>query len=295
MDLEVIESNNGGELVKNSADLSVIEGFQNMPYLALFGGNPGFPTPTDRPEGEQAFDWWGNTFLEEDQQFNSLTEYVLNNVSLTSSGRIEIEEAVKKDLAFMENFADVTIEVIITGVDRCRIEITLQELSNQQEKEFVFIWDATEKELVTESSDSVNLTEEAFFYDSFDDNSNGWFPSGSVPGDGFLKMTATNFTFLRDKFNGSAPLGDYEIYLTVSSVTGTITLSTTIVDDALGPATLLYTLVPDIPGDITATGVYRYTLTIDSNNLDDMSDLLFQRNIGAVSIEFSSILINYLG
>ena len=58
MDLKLIETGNGGDLVKNSKDLEVIFGFQNMPYLALFGGNPGFSTPTQRPENSQAFDWW---------------------------------------------------------------------------------------------------------------------------------------------------------------------------------------------------------------------------------------------
>ncbi|KKM20617.1 hypothetical protein LCGC14_1643660 [marine sediment metagenome] len=149
MDLEVIESGNGGDLVQKGNDLSQIFGFQNMPYLALFGGNVEASTPVERIPSEQAFDWWGNFLLSNkpEVQFNSLTERTLNNVAVNSSGRLEIENAVKKDLEFMSTFAEVSVDVSIVSTDRVRILITVLEPENLDPKEFQFIWDFTKQEL----------------------------------------------------------------------------------------------------------------------------------------------------
>lgn len=150
MDLSVVETGNGGDLVKGGQDLKVVYGFENMPYLALFGGNVEADTPTERLENEQAFDWWGNSLLfpnEPSLQLNSQTERALRNVPLTSSGRQLIEEAVKADLDFMRPFAEVSVSVTIPAHDRVKIAVTLREPDNLQEKEFIYIWDATEQGL----------------------------------------------------------------------------------------------------------------------------------------------------
>lgn len=150
MDLELVETGNGGDLVKKPKDLSVIEGFENMIYLALFGGNVEQDTPTRRIESAQAFDFWGNNlFLPQDQsrQFNSQTERALHSVPLTSSGRLQILNAVKADLKFMKPFANVASDVIIYATDKVAIGIKLEQPDNLQAKEFIYIWDATRKEL----------------------------------------------------------------------------------------------------------------------------------------------------
>lgn len=150
MDLKLVETNNGGDIIKNPKDLQVIYGLENMPYLALFGGNVNASTPVRRLSNEQAKDWWGNTlFFPNDAglQFNSLTEGVLQNVALNSSGRVQIEQAVLSDLAFMKEFAEVSVSVSIPATDRVEISITIQEPDNQQAKEFTFLWDATKNEL----------------------------------------------------------------------------------------------------------------------------------------------------
>lgn len=151
MDLEVIEGNNGGDLVKKSRDLSVIYGFENMPYLAMFGGNVAQSTPVRRNEGEQAFDFWGNTLLfpnDSSRQFNSETERLLNRVALTSSGRVLIEQAIKKDMAFMSSFANVSVVVTIISTNKILIGIRIVKPDNLSQNVFVYIWDATNKELM---------------------------------------------------------------------------------------------------------------------------------------------------
>ncbi len=156
MDLEVIESGNGGDLVLKGNDLSFIFGFQNMPYLALFGGNVIASTPVERIPSEQAFDWWGNSLLpnKPEVQFNSLTERLLNNIAVNSSGRLEIENAVKKDLEFMSTFANVSVDVSIVSTDRVRILVTILEPENLDPKEFQFIWDFTNQEIMTDDNNS---------------------------------------------------------------------------------------------------------------------------------------------
>lgn len=151
MDLSVVENNgNGGDFVRKTNDLLMIYGLENMPYLAMFGGNKEASTPIKRLETQQAFDWFGNSLLfnEPEAQMNSETERILDKTALTSSGRLKIENAVKKDMAHMSAFADVVVAVSIIGLDALKIFISLKQLGNNQAREFIYIWDATRKELI---------------------------------------------------------------------------------------------------------------------------------------------------
>lgn len=162
MDLKVVETGNGGDAEKLGKDLAMVFGFENMPYLGMFGGNVQANTPSERIEGEQAFDWWGNNvFFPEspEQQYNSNTERTLNNVSLTSGNLLTIEEAVKQDLEFMSPFADITIDVSIIGVDKVKIFIRIIEPDNLQAKEYIFLWDAVKQSLEGELIQNTRLTE----------------------------------------------------------------------------------------------------------------------------------------
>ena len=150
MDLELRETNDGGDIIKNSKDVSVIFGFENMPYLAMFGGNVEESTPLIRKKNQQSFDWWGNSVLfpnDTSVQLNSETEMVLNTVALNSFGRGLIEKAVKNDLEFMKDFAEVTVDVSLESPSRAVIGIKLVKKDNLQKREFIYIWDYTTKEL----------------------------------------------------------------------------------------------------------------------------------------------------
>lgn len=153
-DLQLIESLNGGDLVLNGNDLSVIDGFQNMVYLALFGGNVKQST-TDFEEDEERFDYWANDLLFLDNsaiQYNSETERTLNEVSLNSKGRLLIEQAVKKDLEFMQSFSNLEVSVSILSTDKVSISVILKEPNELNSNEFTYIWNATESELNNETT-----------------------------------------------------------------------------------------------------------------------------------------------
>jgi hypothetical protein len=151
MDLELVETLNGGDLIKTTQDVSVIYGFENMPYLAMFGGQVASSTPSIRNESEQAFDWWGNSLFfprNSNVQMNSETERTLKKTPLTSFGLSIIQQAVKKDLAFMKAFSQVGISVTITGINRISIAVKIIKPDNLSQSIFVFIWDATNSELL---------------------------------------------------------------------------------------------------------------------------------------------------
>jgi hypothetical protein len=155
MDLAIIETGNGGELKLLGNDFAMQGGWGNMPYLAMFGGNPQGVTKEKLPT-EESLDWRGNNLLmpqDKSIQFNSLTERTLMEVALNSSGRLKIEQAVKKDLEFMEAFAEIKVSVTIPAVDKVKIDIRVQQPENLQGripdiyKQYIFIWDATKQVL----------------------------------------------------------------------------------------------------------------------------------------------------
>lgn len=152
MDLKLVEKNNGGDLSFNGKDLEVIQGWQNMPYLDLFGGNTEGSTK-ELKEGEQSLDWWGNRlFFDQQPQFqaNSEFERLLKNVSLSSFGRIQLEQAAKNDLKNFNNFAEITVKLSIVSVDRLSLVIEIKEPDNLQSDIFRYIWDNTKNELIIE-------------------------------------------------------------------------------------------------------------------------------------------------
>jgi hypothetical protein len=165
MDAKIRETGSGGDLILSASgrDFVTVEGFENMPYLAMFGGNVDQSTPSERTTEEQRFDWWGNALFMGNQpglQFNSETERALNETALTSSGRQVIFNAVKADLLFMKDFANVSIAVALPAIDRVVIGVRLERPGNLSGKQFIFIWDKTEQELleVAETATDYVLT-----------------------------------------------------------------------------------------------------------------------------------------
>lgn len=152
-DLRLIETYNGGDIVLKGNDIEMISGFQNMPYIGMFGGNRNQST-TGPKVTEQAFDFWGNNLFNPNSQdvwFNSLTEQMLNITSLTSQGRLEIEQTVKKDIDFLTKFATVTVSVQLVSVDTVIITIEVQEPNIKSSETFTYIWSATQSELNDQS------------------------------------------------------------------------------------------------------------------------------------------------
>lgn len=132
-DITIYETFDGGDLYNTGSDLAAVSGLGNQAYLALFGGES---------------EWFGNSHIEsEENQFSSQTEITLREVVLNIQGVLSIENAVKNDLKFLKEYADISIEVILLGGAKCKIEVELKEPDKDSEK-LEFIWDAQKQETI---------------------------------------------------------------------------------------------------------------------------------------------------
>lgn len=140
LDIKLYETGNGGDIRIIGNDIESVQGFDNMPYMGLFGGNV-----TDKGDSvEQNLDWWGNSlFSLETEKSISLCERRLQEVSLTSEGRQFIENSVISDMSFLNQFANVGVSVRVVSDDVVNIAVNIARPSLLQDKLYQFIWDAT--------------------------------------------------------------------------------------------------------------------------------------------------------
>lgn len=144
-DIIIYESGNGGELrLKDNGDIETTDGLFNQPYLSHFGGNLEALTTGEEIEGEERFDFWGNSFLEPKYQMNSLLEKSLNKNALSSSGRNNIEKDAKTDLNPISELGNISTEVTITGNDKVRISDKISQTKVS------FVWSKTSEEIIEE-------------------------------------------------------------------------------------------------------------------------------------------------
>lgn len=122
-DIGLFENNNGGDVLVKGNDLVKYYENEGQVYLALFGGNVEADTPAVPVINKDRNDYWGNFFLNEENQFNSRTERALKNTELSSQGRARIQSAVEYDLGYLKKYADVSVTVSIVGQNRITIKI----------------------------------------------------------------------------------------------------------------------------------------------------------------------------
>jgi hypothetical protein len=152
-DILLYEAGGGGDISVQNGDIALAEILYQQAYLCLFGGNVAASTRGDELPTEIRQDWWGNNLLfanNKAAQFNSATERALRTNALNSTGRVNIQRAVEKDLQYFKGQADVAVTVAITGVDKLRIGIRLTQPTNQQGTSLQLLWDNGRMELITE-------------------------------------------------------------------------------------------------------------------------------------------------
>lgn len=143
MDLRIIENGNGGDLVFANGDIETTSEVYNQPYLAHFGGNK----DVSEDNGLHV-DFWGNTLLlPNNEQFISEFERAINTIPLSSSGRVKLETAAKKDLEYLSGFATTNTVVSITGVDKIKLMNKIMQGNN---KNFAYIWDTAKDQILEE-------------------------------------------------------------------------------------------------------------------------------------------------
>lgn len=152
-DILLYMSTNGGEIAVQSDDIALVEVLYNQVILALFGGNVEASTTGNEPQGTIREDWWGNALLFPNEpaiQFNSNTQQALSTNVLNSKGRVNIQRAVESDLQYLKTIANISTNVVILSTNQVQIDVTLSQPENQQNKQFVFIWDNAKNELIRE-------------------------------------------------------------------------------------------------------------------------------------------------
>lgn len=179
MDFALFETMDGGDMSLSNNDINTTESLWMQIYLGLFGGNVRQSTVDGIEDDEQRFDWWANAFLttEPDEQMNSETERVLNEVALNASGRLKIEQAVNNDLSFLQKLGTVDVEVSIPTIDRVQIDITITEPDEVTEQQFRIVWDATKSEIIISdevATDQVSLTRSWILDDNFWNDDGEW-------------------------------------------------------------------------------------------------------------------------
>ncbi len=138
------------------------------------------------------------------------------------------------------------------------------------------------------------------FIDAFNNNINGW--QSNVPpivgrpdiSNGALNFGTPNFGFLRQLFRSGIELGVYQLTIVVSEITGSVNFPVEIQNDVLGAGTTLYNFVPDVAGNITATGTFIYRADINADTFTTTTDLVLSRNSGT-SISITDIDIRRIG
>lgn len=127
-DLLIYDIGDGGDIMQVGNSLASVNGIENQPYLACFGG---------AADGSK---WWADDLLfpgRPSVHYVSQTEKTLNSVAINSSGRIKIEEAVKYDLQYITGMVPgsvIDVNVVIVSDSRLDIKI------NINGKQVVFYW-----------------------------------------------------------------------------------------------------------------------------------------------------------
>lgn len=152
-DILLYESGDGGEMSIQSNDLALAETLYMQVYLAMFGGNVEENTKTRYLNTEERFDWWGNTLFFDDvksKQFNSTTERTLKNVSLNSSGRLQIISAMNEDLSYLSDVLDYNVDVELQSINKIRLVIEFRKKGNQEDKILQLVYDNAKNEIIIE-------------------------------------------------------------------------------------------------------------------------------------------------
>ena len=138
-DVLLFQTNDGGNIIVENGITLMSGGLETAAYLSLFGGNE-----DDDGSQDNKFNWWGNIDeTDPANQYRSETQYLLQSLTSTSGNLKRVEEAAKRDLAWMvEKGAASEIEVlaIIPGVNKVKFTITITAQGEEHTFEFIENW-----------------------------------------------------------------------------------------------------------------------------------------------------------
>lgn len=138
-DVLLCQTVDGGEINVEGGLVEMSGGLPSAAYLSLFGGNE-----DDGGGDDVSKTWWANLDEEDnDRQYRSETQNLLQSLPATSGNLLRIEDAVKRDLQWMIDVgAASTIEASasVPGLNRIRIIIDINAHGLESSFEFVENW-----------------------------------------------------------------------------------------------------------------------------------------------------------
>jgi len=154
-DILLYENGTGGEMKVISNDIALVETLFTQVYLAFFGGNLAANTKGNELKEQERFDYWANSLLfqgKPKKQFNSNLERALATTVYNSYGRIEIENAAKKDLEVLSSVVNTSVSISIVSQNRIKIVVFLSGLKNGEESSLQFVWNNAKQEIIIEEN-----------------------------------------------------------------------------------------------------------------------------------------------
>lgn len=136
-DILLLHTLDDGEISVSGGIVQMCGGLETAVYLSLFGGNE----DDGRPANPRT--WWGN--LDETdpaRQYRSETQYLLRSLPATSSNLLRIEDAAKKDLAWLlssKAAASVAITASMPGINKIKIVV---DTGGDESLEYIENWKA---------------------------------------------------------------------------------------------------------------------------------------------------------
>lgn len=135
-DVLLFQTTDDGDINVTSGLVEMSAGLRTAAYLSLFGGNE-----QDAGGSDKSQQWWGNV-VEPDpaRHHRSETQHLLQALPVTTANLRRIEDAIKRDLAWMVTFgAASSIDVATSIPSPNRIQIVIKVNAEGEESEFAFV------------------------------------------------------------------------------------------------------------------------------------------------------------
>lgn len=121
-DVRLFHVSDGGEIEIAGGLVTMADGLETAVYLSLFGGNE----RDSGIEGDAPLQWWGNlTEAEAARQYRSETQHLVRSLPAIPANLRRIEDAVMRDLAWMDGEIARGIEALASIPARNRVQIDL--------------------------------------------------------------------------------------------------------------------------------------------------------------------------
>jgi phage gp46-like protein len=137
VDVELFQSNDGGEITIVNGLTTMSDGLATSVYLSLFGGN----SDDSGIQGDNAKQWWAN-FSEPDPSriYRSETQNLLRSMPLIPSNLRRVEDAALRDLDWMttELDAGVAASASMPALNTLGLQIAVLIDSRKFDFSFVF-------------------------------------------------------------------------------------------------------------------------------------------------------------